>query len=61
VYDSKSRDDVRGADTIPGYADVHIAAEKDSVVLMAKKDAEDVRRDVQLVENALGIVMRSRL
>jgi hypothetical protein len=61
VYDSKSRDDVRGADTIPGYADVHIAAEKDSVVLMAKKDAEDVRKDVQLVENALGVVMRSRL
>jgi len=61
VYDSKSRDDVRGADTIPGYADVHIAAEKDSVVLMAKKDAEDVRRDVQLVEDALGVVIRSRL
>lgn len=61
VYDSKSRDDVRGADTIPGYANVHVAAEKDPVVLMTKRDAEDVRRDVQLVEDALGFVIRSRL
>lgn len=62
VYDSKSRDDVRGAATVPGYRDVHVSAESDPVVLMTRKDADDVRRDVRMVENALGGGMaRSRL
>lgn len=63
VYKSKSRDDERGAKTVPGYRDAHVAAEKDSVVLMAKKEADDVRRDVQIVQEALGVVniARSRL
>jgi hypothetical protein len=26
VRDSKFRDDVRGAETVPGYADVHVSA-----------------------------------
>jgi hypothetical protein len=63
VYKSKSRDDTRGASTVPGYADVHIAAEKDSVVLAAKKEADDVRQDTKLIEAAIGggVVARSRL
>ena len=64
VYKSKARDDVRGASTVPGYKHVHIPAEKDSVVLASKKEAEDVRNDVQLVEVALGgsgSTVRSRL
>ena len=62
VYDSKSRDDVRGAATVPGYRDVHVSAESDPVVLMTRKDADDVRRDVRMVEDALGGGMaRSRL
>ena len=62
VYDSKSRDDVRGAATVPGYGDVHINAERDPVVLMTRKEADDVRRDVRMVEDALGGGMaRSRL
>jgi len=62
VYKSKSRDDARGASTVPGYADVHIAAEKDSVVLAAKKEADGVRQDVKLIEAAIGGgVVRSRL
>lgn len=61
VYESKARDDARGADTVPGYRDVHVAAEKDPVVLMTKKEADDVRSDVRLVEEALGKVARSRL
>ena len=63
VYKSKSRDDARGASTVPGYADVHIAAEKDSVVLAAKKEADDVRQDVKLIEAAIGATggVRSRL
>merc|ERR1711966_68854 len=55
VYKSKSRDDVRGANTVPGYKDVHIPAEKDSVVLAAKKEAHEVRNDVRSVEEALGV------
>ncbi len=62
VYKSKSRDDVRGAATVPGYKDVHIAAEKDSVVLAAKEEADKVRKEVILVEEALGgTSLRSRL
>jgi hypothetical protein len=62
VYKSKSRDDVRGAATVPGYKDVHIAAEKDSVVLAAKEEADMVKKEVQLVEEALGgTSLRSRL
>ena len=63
VYKSKSRDDVRGASTVPGYKDVHIPAEKDSVVLAAKKEADDVRKEIQMVEATLGggRVARSRL
>lgn len=60
VYISKSRDDARGADTVPGYADVHVSAKDDPVVLMTKKEAEDVRRDVRLVEDAVSLA-RSRL
>jgi NDP-sugar pyrophosphorylase family protein len=62
VYKSKSRDDVRGAATVPGYKDVHIAAEKDSVVLAAKEEAAMVQKEVMLVEEALGgTSVRSRL
>mmetsp|Transcript_37079 Transcript_37079/g.75606 ORF Transcript_37079/g.75606 Transcript_37079/m.75606 type:complete len:745 (-) Transcript_37079:120-2354(-) len=62
VYKSKSRDDVRGAATVPGYKDAHIAAENDSVVLAAKEVADAVTKEVQLVEEALGgTSLRSRL
>lgn len=63
VYKSKSRDDARGASTVPGYKDVHIPAEKDSVVLAAKEEADEVRSNIRLVEEALGggSVARSRL
>ena len=62
VYKSKSRDDVRGAATVPGYKDAHIAAEKDSVVLAAKEEAAMVQKEVKLVEEALGgTSVRSRL
>ncbi len=66
VYQSKSRDDTRGAKTVPGYADVHVAAENDSVVLAAREEAESVKRDVAVVEEMMGIAIggagvRSRL
>eukprot|EP00804_Cyclotella_cryptica_P002432 CCRYP_004118-RA/>CCRYP_004118-RA protein AED:0.33 eAED:0.33 QI:0/0/0/1/1/1/2/0/141 len=65
VYQSKSRDDSRGASTVPGYTDAHVAAEKDSEVLAAKEEATEVRREVDMVVAACGIgssgVARSRL
>lgn len=63
VYKSKSRDDVRGQNTVPGYKDVHIAAESDSVVLAAKEESNHVRSDVKLVLDTVGSggVVQSRL
>jgi hypothetical protein len=62
VYKSKSRDDSRGASTVPGYKDSHISAEKDSVVLANNEEAESVRNDVKMVEASMGGgVARSRL
>ena len=63
VYESKSRDDVRGANTVPGYKDVHIPTGKDSVVLVTKEEAEKGRNNTRLVDEALGTssITRSRL
>jgi hypothetical protein len=62
VYTSKSRDDSRGASTVPGYKDSHIPAEKDSVVLAAKKEAGQVKTEVEMVLAACGSgAVRSRL
>ena len=63
VYKSKSRDDARGANTVPGYKDVHVPAEKDSVVLAAREEADKVKQDAHLVEAAIGTssLARSRL
>lgn len=63
VFKSKSRDDSRGASTVPGYKDSHIPAEKDSVVLAAKKEAGRVKKEAEMVLaacRACGAV-RSRL
>lgn len=60
VYKSKSRDDERGATTVPGYKNAHVPAEKDSVVIMAKKEAGAVRQNVQLVHEALGLSSNAR-
>ncbi|KAL7505261.1 hypothetical protein ACHAXN_002763 [Cyclotella atomus] len=63
VYKSKSRDDSRGASTVPGYKDSHIPAEKDSVVLAAKEEAGEVKKEVEMVLAACGAsgAVRSRL
>jgi hypothetical protein len=39
VHDCKSRDDVRGHQTIPGYASSHVAAGKDPVVVQVRAEA----------------------
>ena len=61
VYKSKSRDDSRGAATVPGYMDAHIPAEEDSVVLAAKEEVSAVRREAEGVLAACGRGVRSRL
>ena len=63
VYKSKSRDDSRGAKTVPGYAAVHVAAGEDKVVLAARGEAEEVRGQVERIKSALvgGGAGRSRL
>jgi hypothetical protein len=42
VLKSKQRDDKRGQQTIPGYADCHVSAENDPIVLLAQKNAKDI-------------------
>ena len=54
VYKSKSHDDIQGANTVPGYKDVHIPTGKDSVVLVTKEEAEKGRNNTRLVDEALG-------
>jgi len=46
IYQSKHRDDTRGANTIPGYADSHVAAEYDPVILTARAVALQVKESV---------------
>eukprot|EP00934_Nitzschia_sp_Nitz4_P003485 Nitzschia sp. Nitz4//scaffold9_size221794//82636//84690//NITZ4_001341-RA/size221794-processed-gene-0.323-mRNA-1//-1//CDS//3329560986//3475//frame0 len=60
VYKSKSRDDTRGANTIPGYAHSHIAAENDKVIDAARIAADKVRSDVTAILDAQS-GRRSRL
>jgi hypothetical protein len=42
VLRSKQRDDKRGRQTIPGYADSHVQAEHDPVVLLAQRRSKEV-------------------
>jgi hypothetical protein len=55
VYKSKKRDDQRGVETIPGYRDAHVAAEKDPVVLLAQNQAQrtvdDCRKIMSFLQN----------
>jgi hypothetical protein len=53
VQASKAQDDVRGARIIPGYADAHVAAAKDPVVLSAWERVEKTAERVR----ALGIAL----
>jgi len=54
VAKSKRRDDTRGTAVNPGYADNHVAAEFDQVVIGAKKKAEDTERIVEKFLNKIN-------
>lgn len=49
VQESKARDDERGARIIPGYADAHVAAANDPVVVSAWERAARTRERVEAV------------
>ena len=61
VFKSKKRDDVRGADTIPGYAAAHVAAEKDPVILEARTLVVETERAVLDITDKLSSNIRSKL
>lgn len=46
IYKSKHRDDIRGAEIIPGYAEAHVSAEDDPVI-------QDARRRVETLEQSI--------
>lgn len=59
IHNSKHRDDIRGGKTIPGYAQAHIPADKDPVILEAQKYAEQIDSSVAELLTLSGT--RSRL
>ena len=61
IYKSKKRDDTRGAKTIPGYADSHVAAEKDPVIIEAREVAERTERQANELIGLLTGNVRSKL
>jgi len=54
VWRSKNRDDVRGAQIIPGYGDSHVCADEDGVVKSARAHSLHVEESVQKVLITIG-------
>ncbi|CAM9705930.1 unnamed protein product [Discosporangium mesarthrocarpum] len=53
VEDSKGRDDKRGAQVIPGYADAHIPAKQEAAVKLAISIKDDIERKAHAVLSRL--------
>ncbi|KAG7340265.1 protein of unknown function DUF4864 containing protein [Nitzschia inconspicua] len=49
VAKSKARDDVKGTETIPGYAESHVPSEQDPVVVKTRAAANEVDNSVQTI------------
>lgn len=47
VLKSKKKDDIRGVKIIPGYADCHVKAEDDTIVVAASKEAQRLKERVR--------------
>jgi hypothetical protein len=58
VFKCKKRDDIRGAQTIPGYADSHVLAENDPVIVQAQKEAAQTQAAVEEIVKDLGLSTR---
>ena len=54
VFKSKQRDDTRGKNTIPGYAESHVRAEDDAVVKTAMEESRRVEKSVADIKSALS-------
>ena len=61
IHKSKSRDDSRGKQTIPGYEQAHIAADKDPVIVEGQRMAEKIDLAVSELLGKLSSSTRSRL
>ncbi|KAL3942366.1 MAG: hypothetical protein SGBAC_003432 [Bacillariaceae sp.] len=63
IHKSKARDDSRGAKTIPGYANAHIVADADPVIIDSRKNADDVKSMVASILGQPRVIQtqRSRL
>jgi hypothetical protein len=61
IFECKKRDDVRGVDTIPGYAAAHVAAEKDPVILEARTLVVETEKAVRDITDKLSSNIRSKL
>jgi len=64
VCDCKARDDSRGAKTVPGYADSHIAAHDDPAVKAVQDETARITETVEKIVGTLGTPLdqaRSRL
>ena len=49
IYKSKRRDDLRGAETIPLYRDVHVLVDQDTVVEEALADFEETKQTIKVL------------
>lgn len=47
VMQSKKKDDIRGVKIIPGYADCHVKAVEDTIVVLATKEAQRLKEIVR--------------
>ena len=61
IHKSKSRDDTRGANTIPGYAQSHVAADKDPVIAESSRSADNIETVVSEVLRKISRTTISRL
>ena len=62
IFKCKKRDDTRGTMTIPGYGDAHVLAEKDPVIVSARKNASDVEKICEAIRKKLSSTsVRSRM
>ena len=58
VLNSKRRDDVRGAETVPGYADSHVeAGEDDPTIRAVLEETGDIERKA---EEIISLLLSSR-
>jgi hypothetical protein len=61
IHKCKSRDDSRGETTIPGYAQAHVLADRDPVIVEARKRADVVEAAVSRILGKLSPAARCRL